>query len=47
MGNMLRSYQSRNLEPLDQIKLKAGSNLFNYSRLSIQTNARLNVMYTK
>ena len=47
MGKALQKYQSGNLDNLDQIKLKADCNLYNYSQLSIQNNPRLEIMYAK
>jgi hypothetical protein len=47
IGHVLRAYQSGDLDTYDQFKLKADGILYNYSLLSIQHNARLDIMYTK
>ena len=47
IGHVLRAYQSGNLEPYNQLKLKSAGNFYNYSQLSFQNKVRLDVMYTK
>ena len=47
MGQILRAYQSGNISTYNGLKLKADDNLYNYSKLSIQDNARIDIMYTK
>jgi hypothetical protein len=47
MGAILQKFQSGKIEMYDQLKLKTWDNYYNYSLLSIQHNARLDIMYTK
>ena len=45
MGQILRAYQSGSLGSYNRFKLKADGNLYNYSKLSIKNNPRIDVMY--
>ena len=47
MGPILRRYQSGDLGVYEQLKLYASDDKYNYSKLSIQYNAHLDVMFTK
>jgi len=47
MGQILRAYQSGSLGSYNGFKLKADGNLYNYSKLSIKNNLRIDVMYSQ
>jgi len=47
MGQILRAYQSGSLGSYNRFKLKADGNLYNYSKLSIKNNPRIDVMYSQ
>ena len=47
MGQILRLYQSGSIASYNGLKLKADDKLYNYSKLSIKNNPRIDVMYTQ
>jgi len=47
MGQILRGYQSGSISSYNGLKLKADGNLYNYSKLSIKNNPRIDVMYSQ
>ena len=47
MGQILRAYQSGSISSYNGLKLKADDNLYNYSKLSIKNNPRIDVMYSQ
>ena len=47
MGHILRAYQSGSLGSYNGFKLKADDILYNYSKLSIKNNPRIDVMYSQ
>ena len=47
MGQILRAYQSGSIGSYNGLKLKADDNLYNYSKLSIKNNPRIDVMYSQ
>ena len=47
MGHILRAYQSGSLSSYNGFKLKADDILYNYSKLSIKNNPRIDVMYSQ
>jgi hypothetical protein len=47
MGQILRAYQSGSITSYNGLKLKTDGNLYNYSKLSIKNNPRIDVMYSK
>jgi hypothetical protein len=47
MGLILRAYQSGSLGYYNGLQLKADDDLYNYSKLSIKNNARIDVMYSQ
>ncbi|MBC8256174.1 MAG: hypothetical protein H8E85_02580 [Candidatus Marinimicrobia bacterium] len=47
MGQILRAYQSGSIATYNGLKLKADDNLYNYSKLSIKNNPRIDVMYSQ
>jgi len=47
IGQILRAYQSGSLGSYNGFKLKADNNLYNYSKLSIKNNPRIDVMYSQ
>jgi len=47
MGQILRAYQSGSIASYNGLKLKADDNLYNYSKLSIKNNPRIDVMYSQ
>ena len=47
MGQILRAYQSGGLGSYNRFKLKADDILYNYSKLSIKNNPRIDVMYSQ
>jgi hypothetical protein len=47
MGQILRAYQSGSITSYNGLKLKTDGNLYNYSKLSIKNNPRIDVMYSQ
>ena len=47
IGQILRLYQSGSIDFYNGFKLKADGNLYNYSKLSIKNNPRIDVMYSQ
>ena len=47
MGQILRAYQSGSISSYNGLKLKTDGNLYNYSKLSIKNNPRIDVMYSQ
>ena len=47
MGQILRAYQSGSITSYKGLKLKTDGNLYNYSKLSIKNNPRIDVMYSQ
>ncbi|MDP6133399.1 MAG: hypothetical protein QF856_02275, partial [Candidatus Marinimicrobia bacterium] len=47
MGLILRAYQSGSIGSYNGLQLKADDDLYNYSKLSIKNNARIDVMYSQ
>ncbi len=47
MGQILREYQSGSITSYNGLKLKTDGNLYNYSKLSIKNNPRIDVMYSQ
>ena len=47
MGQILRAYQSGSITSYKGLKLKTDGNLYNYSKLSIKKNPRIDVMYSQ
>ena len=47
IGQILRGYQNGSIGTYDGFKLMMGGSLYNYSILSIQDDARIDIMYTK
>ena len=47
MGQILRLYQSGSIASYNGLKLKADDKLYNYSKLSIKNNPRIDVMYSQ
>ena len=47
IGQILRGYQNGSIGTYDGFKLMMGGSLYNYSILSIQENARIDIMYTR
>ena len=47
IGQILRGYQNGSIGTYDGFKLMMGGSLYNYSILSIQESARIDIMYTK
>jgi len=47
MGLILRAYQSGSIGSYNGLQLKADDNLYNYSKLSIKNDLRIDVMYSQ
>jgi hypothetical protein len=47
MGQILRAYQSGSITSFNGLKLKTDGKLYNYSKLSIKNNPRIDVMYSQ
>jgi hypothetical protein len=47
VGHILRAYQSGSISSYNGLKLKTDGNLYNYSKLSIKNNPRIDVMYSQ
>ncbi len=47
MGQILRAYQSGSIISYNGLKLKTDGKLYNYSKLSIKNNPRIDVMYSQ
>jgi hypothetical protein len=47
MGQILRAYQSGSISSFNGLKLKTDGKLYNYSKLSIKNNPRIDVMYSQ
>ena len=47
MGQILRDYQSGSISSYNGLKLKTDGKLYNYSKLSIKNNPRIDVMYSQ
>jgi hypothetical protein len=47
MGQILRAYQSGSLGSYNGFKLKANDILYNYSKLSIKNNPRIDVIFSQ
>jgi hypothetical protein len=47
MGQNLRAYQSGSITSYNGLKLKTDGKLYNYSKLSIKNNPRIDVMYSQ
>ena len=46
IGQILRRYQNGSIGTFNGLKLKTSGNLYNYSKLSIKNNLRIDVMYS-
>ena len=47
IGQILRRYQNGSIGTFNGLKLKTSGNLYNYSKLSIKNNLRIDVMYSQ
>ena len=47
IGQILRRYQNGSIGIFNGLKLKTSGNLYNYSKLSIKNNPRIDVMYSQ